>query len=180
MWPATCMQVNQGDFWLLMVKSQIGSLIFDPSFGHNLCIKYTNGSCEPISNIYVPRVFQPYKKLFNPLSFDPYNHPLKIQEFIETPTPKVGAHLEMCRFMPSHSLTLLRRWNVTLELHSWLTLSQALILVASPRLRLRQSRWPKLNQINHIQWPLWFTINQIGHSNLTFNQINHINLALPF
>jgi hypothetical protein len=49
--------VNQGDSWFLMVGSQIGSLIRDPSFGHNFCFKYPNGSCEPSLNIYVPRDF---------------------------------------------------------------------------------------------------------------------------
>jgi hypothetical protein len=28
----------------LMFKNQIGNLIFDLSFGHNLCFKYPNGS----------------------------------------------------------------------------------------------------------------------------------------
>jgi hypothetical protein len=56
MWQKTCTQVNQGDSWFLVVESQIaqiGSLIPGLSFGHNLCFKYPNGSCEPILNIYV-------------------------------------------------------------------------------------------------------------------------------
>jgi hypothetical protein len=60
---------NRVDSWLLMVESQIVNLTFGPSFGHNLCFRYLNGSCKSISNIYVPRAFQWYKKLFNPLSF---------------------------------------------------------------------------------------------------------------
>jgi len=36
------------------------------------------------------------------MSFDPCNHPLKIQESIKTPTPKMVAHLGVCE----HSLTL--------------------------------------------------------------------------
>jgi hypothetical protein len=39
------------------------------------------------------------------MSFDPCNCPLKIQEFIRTPTPKMGAHLEVCGFIPSLSHT---------------------------------------------------------------------------
>jgi hypothetical protein len=35
MWHATYTQVNKGNFRLLMVKSQIGSLTLGPSFGHN-------------------------------------------------------------------------------------------------------------------------------------------------
>jgi hypothetical protein len=61
MWHATCMQVNWGDSWLLMDASQIDNLTPDPYFGHNLCFKYPNGSCEPILDIYVSRSFQWYK-----------------------------------------------------------------------------------------------------------------------
>jgi hypothetical protein len=57
MWHTTCTQLNQGDSWLLMVENQIGNLIFDLSFDHNLCFKYSNGTCEPISDIYVLRAF---------------------------------------------------------------------------------------------------------------------------
>jgi hypothetical protein len=62
-------------------------------FGHNLRFKNPNGSCKPILDIYVPSVFQWYKERIDPISFDPYNYPLKIQESIRTPTPKVGVHL---------------------------------------------------------------------------------------
>jgi hypothetical protein len=54
MWHATYTQVNQGNFWLLVVGSQIDNLILDLSFGHNLCFKYPNGSCETNLNIYFP------------------------------------------------------------------------------------------------------------------------------
>jgi hypothetical protein len=40
MWHATCIQVIQGDYGLLVVGSQIGSLTLDLSFGHNLCFMY--------------------------------------------------------------------------------------------------------------------------------------------
>jgi hypothetical protein len=58
---ATYTQVNQGDSRLLVVGSQIGTLTFSLSFGHNFCFKYPNGSCETISNIQVSRYFQCYK-----------------------------------------------------------------------------------------------------------------------
>jgi hypothetical protein len=51
MWHATCMQGNQGNSGLLVVGNQIANLTPGPSFGHNLCFKYPNGSCEPILNI---------------------------------------------------------------------------------------------------------------------------------
>jgi len=121
-----------------MVGSQIGTLIPDLSFGHKLCFKYPNGSCEIILDIYVSRTLQWYKELFNPISFDPYNCPLKIQESIRTPTPKVGIHLGMCGFIPSHFPILLGAWNLIPMLHSWFAPLQALALVASLRLGLWQ------------------------------------------
>jgi len=81
-----------------MVESQFDNLTPDLSFGHNLCFKYPNGSCEPILDIYVLRSFQWYKKLFNPMNFDNCNFPLKIWKSIGTPTPKVRLGV--------HSLTL--------------------------------------------------------------------------
>jgi hypothetical protein len=53
MWHVTYPQVNKGDYGLLMVENQINNLIIDPSFGHNLCFKYSNGTCKPILNIYI-------------------------------------------------------------------------------------------------------------------------------
>jgi hypothetical protein len=131
------MQLNQGDSWLLVVGSQIGNLTLGPSFGHNLCLKYPNGSCERILEIKVPKYFQWYKELLNPMNFDPCNHFLNIQESIKSPIPKMGTHLGMWRFIPSHPPTLLGTWNVTLRLRSWPTPLQAFALVSGPRLRLR-------------------------------------------
>jgi hypothetical protein len=74
----------------LVVGSQIGNLILDLSFGHNLCFKCPNGSCKPILEIYVPRAFQWYKEIFHPMGFDPCNCSLKIWESIGTLIPKVG------------------------------------------------------------------------------------------
>jgi hypothetical protein len=42
------------------------------------------------------------------MSSDPWNHLLKIWESIKTPTPKVGVHLGVWGFIPSHSPTLMR------------------------------------------------------------------------
>jgi hypothetical protein len=129
-------QGNQGDSWFLVVKSQIGNLIHGPSFGHNLCFRYPNGSCEPILNIYVLIVFQWYKKIFNPMNLNHWSRFLKIQKSIGTLTPKMGAHLGVWRFIPSHFPTLSEEWNVTPRFSSWPTPLQALVLVASPRLGL--------------------------------------------
>jgi len=110
MWHATYTQGNQRDSWLLVVKNQIANLTPGLSFGHNLCFNYPNGSCEPILNIYISKTFQWYKKLFNQMGFDPCNCFLKIQESIETLIPKVGTHLGMWGFIPSHSFTLSGAW----------------------------------------------------------------------
>jgi len=135
---------NRCDARLLVIESQIAHLTPDLSFGHNLCFRCPNGSCEPILDIYGPRAFQRYKEILNPLSFDPFNHSMKIQESIETPTPKVEAPLEVWGFIPSHFPTFPGACNVTPELPSWPTTLQALTLVASPRLGLQQSLYENL------------------------------------
>ncbi len=85
-----------------MVRSQIDTLTINPSFGHNLCCKYSNGLWEFILDIYISRAFQWYNFFFNPISFDPSKFSLKIQDFIKTSIPKMRAHLGMCGFIPSH------------------------------------------------------------------------------
>jgi hypothetical protein len=54
----TCTHRDQADPRLLVVESQIASLIPGPSFNHNLCCRYPNGSCEAILDIYTSRPFQ--------------------------------------------------------------------------------------------------------------------------
>jgi hypothetical protein len=61
------------------------------------------------------------------MSFGPCNHPLKIR----LPIPKVGAQLGVCGFIPSHSPTLLRAWNVIPRLHSWTIPLQTFALVTN-------------------------------------------------
>jgi hypothetical protein len=133
----TCTQGNQGNSQLLVVRSQIANLTPGPSFDHNLCFRCLNGSYEPILDIYIPRNFQWYKGCLNPMSFGPCNRSLKIQESIWIPTPKVGAHLGVWGFIPSHSPTLPGAWDVTPTFPSWPAALQALALVVSPRLGLR-------------------------------------------
>ncbi len=146
---ATCTRGNQDDSWLLMVGNQIVNLTPGPSFGHNLCLRCPNGSWELILDIYILRGFQWYKELFNPLSFDPYNHSLKIWESIRTPTPKVEALLEVRRFIPAHFPTLPGACGMTPRLHSWLTTLQALIFVVSPKLGLWQLSFMALWSHHH-------------------------------
>jgi hypothetical protein len=113
MWQTTCTQGNWGDSQLSMIRSQIANLTFSLSFGYNLCLNYSNGSCKPILDIYVPRSFQWYKELLIPMNFDPCNRLLKIWKSIGTPIPKVRPHLGVWGFIPSHSLAFPRAWNVT-------------------------------------------------------------------
>jgi hypothetical protein len=93
------------------------------------------------------------------MNFDPFNHALKIRESIKTQTPKVGVHLGVWGFIPSYSPTLMGAWNVTPGLHSWLTPSQALAFVTSPRLGLQHwsSMWlwhgmPFGNKLSQFSW----------------------------
>jgi len=115
-WHAICTQGIWVDFWLLVVGGQTTNLTPDPSFGHSLCFRCSNGSCEPILDIYVSIYFQWYKKLLNPLSFDPCNRSLNIRESIGTLTPKVGVPLGAWESIPSHSLALQGACNMTPEL----------------------------------------------------------------
>jgi hypothetical protein len=140
MWHATYTQGIWGNSKLLVVGNQIVNLTPGHSFGHNLCF-VSKWSDELILDIYVPRSFQWYKEIFNSMNFDPYNSPLKIWKSIGTLTPKMGVHLWVWGFIPSHSLALLGVWNVTHGIHSWPAPLQALVLVTSPRLRLQHMLW---------------------------------------
>jgi hypothetical protein len=136
MWHTTYMQGNLVDFWLLVVGSQIGNLTPSLSFGHNLCFRCPNGSCEPISNIYVLKAFYSHKEILNLMSFDPYNHSLKIRKSTGTLTPKVKVPLGVWGFILSHSFALPGTWNVTPRLPLGSHSCKPFALVASPRLGL--------------------------------------------
>jgi hypothetical protein len=73
------------------------------------------------------------------MSFDPWNCSLNIQKSTGISTPKLGAPLGVWGFIPSHFPTLSGAWNATPGLFSWLAPLQALVLVASPRQKLRQA-----------------------------------------
>ncbi len=103
MWHVTCTQGSQGDSQLLIVGSQIVNLTLDPSFGHNLCFNYPNGSCEPILDIYVPIFFQWYKELFNKMGFDPCNFLFENLRVHQDSNPQSGSSLGSVKV---HSLTL--------------------------------------------------------------------------
>ncbi len=45
---ATCTKVNQDNSRLLMIGNQIGILIPNPSFGHNLCLSTQIGHVNPL------------------------------------------------------------------------------------------------------------------------------------
>jgi hypothetical protein len=71
------------------------------------------------------------------MSFDLYNYFLKIQESNKILTPKMGAHLGMCEFISSHSLTFPRARNVIAGRHFWFASLQSLALIVSSRLGLQ-------------------------------------------
>ncbi len=151
---AICTHGNQVNSWLLVVGSQIANLTSGLSFGHNLCFRCPNGLALPILNIYVPRAFHWYRELLKPLSFDPYNCPLKIWESIGTLTPKV----ELPWGVRVHSLTPSHTPGSMLcdsQLPSWPATLQTLALVASPRLGLRQQGCYLICKPKG--WPLYVT-----------------------
>jgi hypothetical protein len=87
----TWTQGNWVNSWLSVVGSQTTSLTPGLSFGHNLCCRCSNGSCELILDIYVSISFQWYKNIHKARGFDLYNHFLKFQESTGTPTPHNGS-----------------------------------------------------------------------------------------
>jgi hypothetical protein len=131
-------QVNRVNSQLFVVGSQIANLTFSPSFGHNLCFKCPNESCKPILNIYVLRAFQWYKKCHKTLSFDPWNCSLKFWKSTRIPSPKMGIALAVWRFAPSRFPTLPRVCDVTPRLPLGPHPCNLFVLVASPKLGLRQ------------------------------------------
>jgi len=114
------------------------------------------------------------------MSFDPYNHSLKIWESIGTPTSKMGVHLGVWGFIPSHSFALPRAWDVTPGLPSWPATLQALALVASLRLGLRQIMQVGSNGKEHISvnWDHWWSKPFIK-TNYTWNQVIRCNHRFP-
>jgi hypothetical protein len=81
------------------------------------------------------------------MSIDLYNRLLKIWESIRTPTPKVGVHLGVWGFIP-HILLHSWEYDVIPAFHSWPAPLQALALVISPRLGLRQHVTIVINKMN--------------------------------
>jgi hypothetical protein len=132
---------------ILSRGSQVRSLeIFE--IGTPVTLEVDNFLCRPPIEIRfeeklypLSRKFLWYKELFNPMSFELWNFPLKIWESIGTPTPKMKTHLGVWGFIPSHSPTFLGAWNVTPRLHSWPTPLQAFALVVSPKLKLHNNHY---------------------------------------
>jgi hypothetical protein len=59
----------------------------------------SNGSCEPILDIYISITFQLYKKLVNARCFDLWTRFLKVRESTGTPIPQMGTHLGVWVFI---------------------------------------------------------------------------------
>jgi hypothetical protein len=93
---ATCTQGNLVDSRLPVVGSQIVNLIPGLSFGHNLCCRCPNGSCEPILDIYTSIAFQWYKEILNARYFYPCNWTLNFWESQRTPK----SPFRECEFHP--------------------------------------------------------------------------------
>ncbi len=107
-----------------MVKSQIANLTLGLSFDHNLCFRCSNGSSEPILDMYVSIYFQCYKKLFEPMGFESCNRALKIWESIWESNSHNGSLFGSVKV---HSLTLFAlpgACEVTLGLPFWPTTLQ--------------------------------------------------------
>ncbi len=79
----TCTQGSRVNSRLLVTGSQTTNSTFDLSFGYNLCFRCPSERAH-----------------FRHLCFNRFP---KIQESIGTPTPKMGIHLGVWGFIPSHS-----------------------------------------------------------------------------
>jgi hypothetical protein len=105
------------------------------------------------------------------MSLDLCNCPLKIRESIGTPILKVGAHLGVWGFIPSHSPTFREAWNVILGLHSWLASLQAFTLIANPMLRLRQFCHYQIKTMNNNWENIQASINHQTYMPSFFHKI---------
>jgi hypothetical protein len=82
-----------------MIRSKIVNL----TFGHNLCFKCPNGSCEPFYTSMFQELFNDIRNSSIQWGFDPCNCSLKIRESIRTPNSQSGSSLGSVRV---HSLAL--------------------------------------------------------------------------
>jgi hypothetical protein len=84
------------------------------------------------------------------MSFDPFNHFLKIWKSIGTQTPKVGAHLGVCGFIPSPSYVL---WSIKCD--SWASLSACTFVSPYFSCELKVKiviGWQKWTYCEHMMW----------------------------
>ncbi len=108
----TFTQINRVDSRLLVVESQIAHSTPNSFFGHNLCCKCPNESCEPILDIYVSITFQWYKEVLNPLSFWPLQLLFEHLEVHQDSNSQRGSSLGSVRvYSLTHSYTLGSMWH---------------------------------------------------------------------
>jgi hypothetical protein len=152
-WHVTYTQGNQGESWLLVVESQIGNFTPDLSFGHNLCFKCPNGSCEPILDIYVSRTLWWYKKIFNQWILSLAITLWKFESSLGLQLPKWEFIWECGGSFPHTFLHSQEHemWSpgFTLGPHLCKPLP-TFALVASPRLRLQHIQCKGVNNVNII------------------------------
>jgi hypothetical protein len=149
--PPTCKEIRViPNFWWSGVKLPICLLTFLLAI---TCVSSTQmGHASPF-----------YTSMFQELSNDmnnyliqwvltPWNCILRIWKSIGTPTPKVGVHLGVWKFISSHFPTLPGAWNVIPRLHFWLASLQVFALVANPKLGLQHVyTWHKSKMFLHVQ-----------------------------
>jgi hypothetical protein len=101
MWHANCTQRNRDDSRLLVVGNQIVNLIPDLFLAITCVLSVQMGHANPFQTFM-------YQEFSNDIWISSIQWvltpviTLKIRESIETPTPKVGAHLGMWGLIPSH------------------------------------------------------------------------------
>jgi len=109
---STCTHQGRVDSRLLVVGSQIASLIPGLSFYHNLCCRCPNGSCKAIFDIYTSIVFQWHEERLKGRCFDPCNWALKFRESRRTPK----SPFQECKCHP-HTLSKVGLWQLHIGVH---------------------------------------------------------------
>jgi hypothetical protein len=107
------------------------------------------------------------------------------QTYIGTLTPKVGVHLGMWGFIPSHSLTLLGAWDMTPEIPFWPAPLQGFALIVSPRLGLQYRSMISLKELDLVNEVIkhlrsetskYIKVDPYVHPNWIFNTIYKYNI----
>ncbi len=137
MWHVAWSQVNLVDSRVLMVGSQIANLTPGLSLPITCFVDVQMAHARPFWTSTLQELSNDIENSSRQGGLTPAIALWRFGSPFGTPTPNMGVHLGVWRFIPSHSLHSRKLWNAPGSLTGPVTL-QPLALVASPRLGLRQ------------------------------------------